>query len=226
MHSGQAAKATACLLRPSLIAPNLRISAAHSRHPGPGAPLLPGAAQRRDREPDRRQRRRQQSPVRPPPQPDVCCSLDPESAGLVSSCYLLGCCRVTADVLGTDWHHPAVRCSPCLTDMYPATIAGASLSLCPFNSDGGPALTVVQQQAARCAHWRRGTCLPSARPPCAAAVQGAVHAHGAALQHGDAHRAVHPGEAAARPAAALQGSHHTLCLSITRIHVNLLRALP
>ena len=51
---------------------------------------------------------------------------------------------------------------------------------------------------------RVATAPVSAMALCARA-QGGVHADGAALQHGDAHRPVHPREAAPRPAAALQG---------------------
>jgi hypothetical protein len=47
--------------------------------------------------------------------------------------------------------------------------------------------------------------------PCSAllgsGVQGAVHAHRAPLLHGDAHRLVSQGQAAAVPASEVQGGH-------------------
>jgi hypothetical protein len=153
---------------------------------------------------------------------------------VVSSCCRLSGRHVAADVL----EQAVVTQASAAVGAVTRPLRPAPVHHIPLGppGDGNPAATAARQQAVRRVRWQRGRWLLPSRLACAAASQGAVHAHGAALQHGDAHRAVHPREAAARPAAAVQGeeahlgsqnpySYRTLLIGLCTSG-KLLRALP
>lgn len=155
--------------------------AAHTGHPGPGAPVHPGAAQRGDCGPGVRAGRRWRRAVRPSLY-EILFVMTPNSRLFV---------WISMRVERVWWLR-----RPCPTEVW-ILAKGRAAVVKRLHSARFDTAMVLLRRAYAVGHWLMKVGLSTA--------QGAVHADGAALQHGDADRAVHPRQATARAAAAFQG---------------------